>query len=336
MNGLVIFSQFPSDIRYTLWLYEEFKEKRPIAIYVVNVYNSYKFFKDLRLSKCTVEFIPYKYNLRTPIGIMREKIRLLRYYRKHFRKLDSCEIYFFSYYFDYLTFYFIKKLSGSNKILLFDFFDVKRQRAKGIGFIDYMKLIALYFLTGIPFFYTKQVEMNIITFPYEKYNVKKVHKDLDFNSIRRYLYRLNTDKKRNVLLFESNGINDEYFMEYRETLIRILSDILTHNYDIFIKPHPRKGHSKFLNDLNVRFVEDYIPAELIDVENISFIIGIESTSTTYIAENKEIPVYSLIDLFDFKNNEVKQYYKDYLKKVSEGKLIFIKKYADFLEILNKM
>ncbi len=335
MNRIIIFSQFPSDLRYTLWLYEKYKGKCSISIYVVNVYNSYTFLKNLDLKHCVINFIPYISNVRSPVGVIREKIRLYKFYKKYFEKIENCKIYFFSYYFDYITSYFIRKLSHFNKVFLFDFLDVRREEAKRVGFRNFLELLALYFLTGVPFIYTKQFNDNILTFPYKRYDIKKIYPTVDFSLIDSYLYKLNMNKKKNVLFFESNGIKDGYFTGYRETLTRILSDILKYNYDVYLKPHPRKSYSRFVREFNIKFIKEYIPAELIETEEMSFIFGIESTSiaSVSIGKNRKVIVYSLIDLFNFTDSSIKHTFKEYLKNVSDGKLKFIKGYNDFLEIL---
>jgi hypothetical protein len=65
-----------------------------------------------------------------------------------------------------------------------------------------------------------------------------------------------------------------------------------------------------------------IPAELFDISSFDFIFGIDSYSITYLSAQSD-KVYSLIELFKFKDESVKQNYIDYLNENSQHKIKYL-------------
>ncbi len=336
MKNIIIFCQSPSDIRHTLWLYEKNSKESRIYIYVVNVHNNYKFLKSLGLENCVINFFPYEHNLRNPLGILKEKIYLIKAFKEHFKNIKVSDIYFFSHYFDYITFFFIKRLAQTNVIFFIDVFKVNREKVERLNIKDILKLLILYFITGISFICTGEDEKKVVTFPYEHYGVKKIEPKIDMSFIKKYSYKLKTDKIKSILFFESNGVMEDCYLDYRETLTQILIDLLANNYCIFIKPHPKKGYSNFISNLHVNMVEGYIPAEFIDLSTVNFVMGIESVGIANIARVENIPVFSIIDLFRFKNSDLKLSFKDYLKANSAEKIRFIDSYELLLKLFHKV
>jgi hypothetical protein len=138
--------------------------------------------------------------------------------------------------------------------------------------------------------------------------------------LKQYQYRINSQtSKKKLLLFEGNGVLESFYVDYEKTL-RACIEKLSKKYTIYIKPHPRVGHSSFLNDCKVSIVEDYIPSEFIFLNNFDVILGIV---TTAIATAKHHNKYSLINVFEFNDKNVKIKFKEYMDEISRGSLLHI-------------
>ena len=145
-------------------------------------------------------------------------------------------------------------------------------------------------------------------------SIKVNPKDLDG-----YRYKINSNHKKNLLLFESNGILDKSFVNYQKELTQIILKVID-KYDVYIKPHPRLGYSKFLNTYKINIIESYIPSELLRISDFDIVLGIDSAS---IATGQHLNKFSLIDLFEFSDETRKNYLKNYLNKLSKNKLIYL-------------
>ena len=119
-------------------------------------------------------------------------------------------------------------------------------------------------------------------------------------------------------------------------MVQTLQDV----YDILLKYFPKekigyKLHPGRENDLFMEFgnkIENYIPAEFLFNEKVKIIITPYSSALSHI-ENKLC--ISLIDLIPNKNQKLKVYIKDRLKKMSVGKLKFPKTLKDFEKLIKK-
>jgi hypothetical protein len=323
MEEKIIFSQSPVDIRYVLWLYERFHGKASVSIYVTNVYNSYLYLQSLGLSDCSLTFIPYRPDFRTPAGIVRQRRDLKKLYKRKLSYSNGAAVYFFTYYYDWVTFYFLKRLASKNRIHLIDVYKVKRQRSAGITISQQIKRFIIFIITGVWHEYTEGVNDRVITFPYRRFGVEESNEKFDPDVLKRYMYRVDKGKGKRVLFFESNGADEEMFIGYEDTITGVLHALLNAGIGVFLKPHPRQGHSKFVEDLPVEIIDSAVPAELIDIEGFDAVVGIESMSIANIAAQEKLPVFSLLDLLRFKNDAVREGYRKYLVEKGNGRVTFV-------------
>ena len=78
-------------------------------------------------------------------------------------------------------------------------------------------------------------------------------------------------------------------------------------FHIYIKPHPRLGHSKFLEKYCEDVLPAYIPFEFYDTELFDAICVVYSTITNHSNGTSRTPILSLINLFKSDNVEMKDY-----------------------------
>jgi hypothetical protein len=83
-------------------------------------------------------------------------------------------------------------------------------------------------------------------------------------------------------------------------------------------------------------IPSFIPAEFIKIKNASLCIGISSTSLAHFAINSEILTYSLLNLYEFNNNNDKNIFKNYLIQLSDNKIKYFKDFLDFENVIKKI
>ena len=317
MRQLIIFSQAPADIIYVLSLYEQKKDHYKVKIIVVNVINNFKFLKGLKL-KAEIEYVPVIAK-KNPLKLFIFFIRLRIIYIKLFNKIDRSEIYFFSNTEDYVTAFFIEKLSFKHNVYFIDIHKIKGPESN--GFKNILSKIIVQFLLGIRikfFIHYSGITAYQYLFDPNRVVEKKLHPN--DNVLKQYQYRINSqaDKKK-LLLFEGNGALSSFYVDYEKTL-RASIEKLSKKYKIYIKPHPRLGYSDFLIDCDVIIVESHIPSEFIFLNNFDVILGIV---TTAIATAKHHNKCSLINVFEFNDKSVKIKFKKHMDEISGGSLTYI-------------
>ena len=317
MKKLVLFSQSPGDIRYVINLYEEFKELNEIKIVVVTVINNYKFLKSLDL-KADIEFVPLvsKKNI-LKLSIFFIRLRFI--YNYLFFKCEDANVYFFSNTMDYVTAYFVKKLSIRNTVHFIDIYKVEGLSLKGVKYTFLTFIVEL--ILGINIRFLRYHSGDICY----QYNFKKDNvfsKEPKLNSEIKDCYQsrvLSNTKKSKLILLEGNGVTNQHYVNYEKNL-RDCIEALSIKYEIYIKPHPRIGFSNFLIDCDVQILESSIPAEFIFWADFQIVLGIDTAAITKAEhENK----YCVIDCFDFKNQKKKIKLKEYLNAQRDGCLQYV-------------
>lgn len=114
---------------------------------------------------------------------------------------------------------------------------------------------------------------------------------------------------KNILFFESRGEDAGYFSNYQNNLTELLSKLRILGA-VYIKPHPTHGISRFLEGDDLKVLDKSTPAVMINLKDFSMIVGIESAA---LKEVRHPYLVSVIDSFDFVNNDVKENFKKYLK-----------------------
>lgn len=323
MNEIIIFSQAPADIQYVLFLYKINISEHKINIFVVNVYNNYKYLNSLKLN-AEISFIPLIGQKKT-IQFIEHVLNLKSLYRKTFKHSSNNKVYFFSLNYDYVTAFFVNKLSLNNNVHFCDIYSINGPEINNI-FLSIKKILCEYLLGfNIKFF----MNGSTLTYQYvfKNTNIKVSNIEIKKSLIDCYKFKISIKSKSNkksVLLFESNGMVENYFVKYENDLKELIISLIS-EYKVYIKPHPRVGYSKILNDYDLKIIEDYIPSELLSYNDFSILLGIESTAiATVLHPNK----FSLIDIFEFKKPEVKENFRSYLNNLSKSELKYINSIED--------
>ncbi len=326
MKKMIVFVQASRDIIYALKLYKINRDKYDITFYVIDHENNYNYLKSLGLINCRIEFIP-NYSLRLLTNIFREKFRLARLYRKEFSDLSGAKVYFFCNYFDFKTFYFVSRLACSNKVIFYNHYKMTRKLRNDWSPAVCIKLAIIWFVTGILFQISGQG--NTLQLDYEKFPIEETYNSVNKKDLEEYLQLIEADD-RSVLLFETNieGVNPH--LDYKLVLDSVINFLLSHNYAIYVKPHPRLGVSSFMDGYPVRMLDRVVPIELMDLSKFSYAIG---NTTAALAGCDEIEsIISFMLLIDFVDDEVKSEYHGYLMNL-DSSIQFPATFTEFKKLI---
>ena len=327
-NDLILFFQAPANLPYLLKQYEENVGKKNIYIYVMNVENDYKFIKSLNLKVKEITFISYEWlvpRYRRTWLTQRKRVRMI--YRQHFKWIENASIYFYSAVSDWMTFYFIKKLSYNegNEVFYADHYDMleKRMENRPLNHAEKLERLMYWFVTGIRMdFNFKQI---MYAMPYQRYNIRKIVAE-EILSTKDYQYVPNTDPSRKNILYLSNPWSaDGHQAKEKAALetIQFIEHLKRKGFKIIIKGHPRL----LLDDRFAKVADEVIPpyilSEFINVDKVDVILCVESSAAHYFTEFTNKPVYSLIYLYHSASEEKKNYYAQYLRDLTHGKINFL-------------
>ena len=334
VKDIILFCQAPADIQYVLSIYERDKYKAEITIFCINVEGMFNFFKSLELELKDLVFISYtglQISYKKPIHFIKAKNTLNALYNKYFKNIHEHKIFFFSHFFDFVTFFFISKLSKSNSISFINHYDdaIKKNYFRPKKSLRLRINKSMYnFVTGINFDFYKFNNSMIIEFPIEYYNITEITENiLDDIVFSKYKYSLDKVDSYSILFLEANYLDSDTYINYEETTMKILSLLKQNEYFIYLKPHPRIGYSKFIEKQVDLVVNADIPAEFISERQFDYIVGIGSSGLSYFANRKNTITISLVNLYQFKEEKIKKRAVDYLNDISSN-IVFVNNFNE--------
>lgn len=340
MPKIVLFCQAPADVQYVLALYHKNKAKFEIYIICVNVESMFRFLVGLNLKINKLIYIPYSYNFNSfnPFNFFKEKRRLNKLFNTHFNINEPSRIYFFSHFFDWVTFFFVSRLSQIHETYFVDHYDtssLSNFNVNNYSLKKILQLIILYYMSNIKFQFVALSGKPRIEFPYWKYKIRKIEPpQFDFDLFSTYSYSFQVNNYPALLIFETNYSNyDTLIRNYLLTMRNILVTLNLKGFKIYIKGHPKNSYSKGLATEICETIPNYIPAEFLKLDSFNAVLGVESVSLANICNRFSLPVISLICLFDWHVESVKEEYINYLTKTSKNRILFPKLMSEFESIL---
>lgn len=310
MKKIVIFVQASRDIQHALAIYVRNKDTHAFKFYVVDHKNNYDYLLGLSLVNCEVKFIP-NIPLKSLGNIFREKCRLPKLYELEFSKLKKASVYFFCNYFDFKTFYFVSKLSLSNKVVFYDHYKIERHIGMMPSLRGGVKICVVWFVTGLRLKVSSNED--ILTYSWETYGIKKRFLEVQKSELREFIQPIEMQEK-SVLFFDSNDQESKLYKNYASTLMSLVEFFRLRNYSIYVKPHPRLGMSDCLNKYPIKILDESIPMELMDLSNFDCVIGNATAALTSVYGQKKI--FSFLLMLDFYDGEMKNQYHQYLTSLS--------------------
>lgn len=339
MKEVILFCQAPKDVQYCLTIYEQQNKKCDISIFVINIEGIYKFFIELNLDLKQLVFIPINdiFTDRNPLIIVKEFIRVKRIKRKYFHDRLNCNVYFFYTVFDWVTAALVTYLSKKNKVTFVGIDNPADQSfSRSFSAYSISCVILLYFITGIKFHFLKHNFGNILNFNYFDYPIVRNNNCFNFNDsvFKKYCYKPKVTKP-SIFLFENKQDEYDFYKNYESTL-KIILDIFCEKFNVLIKPHPRQGYTEIIDDYtNVEFISTYIPGEFLDLSEMKYIFGIDTTALAAFSKENPSKVFCLLTLFEFNDINKKNYQINHLNLLSENKIKYIKDLDTLKKIINE-
>lgn len=336
---LIIFFQAAADFSYIIQLYNKYKGKRDIYLFVINVENNYKFVKSLDLDLKKLVFIPYyDLSLKRVYRYITQAVRVRFLWNKYMRNFDSADVVFFSCAFDWMTAYFVKKLSlfPNNRVFTagtynnYDniFYKMIGDKLINVGLTVRKKidLLLLYMMTGIKFVSWK--EFRGYVFPYYDYPIKKRQINIDVEVLNLYKYKIKKSNNKSVIFFPNPWVEEGKMIEEQvdKEMADVIIELKRKGYKVIVKGHPRLGLPKVISDVCDDVIPLYIPAEFVDFTGVDLILGFTSTSIVFYSKNSTIPTYSLINFIHSADQ----------RKLDEHKKILISMAGDGINIPKSM
>ena len=334
MQNIIIFCQAPADIQYALTIYERNKNHVRISVFCINVEGMYKFIESLNLNLEELVFIPYDFNFYylKPIQIIKVKRKLALLKTKYFDNIKNRKIYFFSHFFDYMTFFFVSKLCSNNNINFINHYDnaIKKNYNRPQKKIKLFITKNIYqFITGINFKFYAFNNSIILEFTFKDYGIKEIKENiLDDNIHSKYTYNVEVNNSKNILLLETDFQKVNNYINYIKTTKQVMQILKQIGYSIYLKPHPRIGYSRFLDDYIDSIVNADVPAEFINENQFDLVIGIGSSGLAYFANRKKIKVISLMNIYQYYDENTKKRAFEYINDLSSN-VRFIKNLDEF-------
>jgi len=316
LKKIILFSQSPADTKYVLSIYERYKTKRIITIFVVNVYNNFVFYQKLGLT-ANLKFIPLiaqdnKFKFLAYIV----RLRFLR--RRLCLEISDSSVYYFSNNHDYVTSTLIEGLSKANSVYFVDINKIDGDEIKSKK--NYLKKMVVKVLLGVNIKFFNSCGFVGYQYIHDKTKVNVIDMSVDMNTLSNHMEKIQTaDGRKSLLLFETNNKSLKYFTDYEKDLVGLLS-VIVNTYKIYVKPHPRLGYSKCLDFYDVDVIDVCTPSEFLSLDAFSVLLGVDTSAIATATHHKK---FSLIDFFGFKNQADKEDIKIYLNKLSKGKLEYL-------------
>jgi hypothetical protein len=195
-----------------------------------------------------------------------------------------------------------------------------------------LKKLLLNCIVGNHISYMKVGSRLFPTFDYSNIRIEEIVLKTNPDNISKYMFEVQVPFKKSILFFESNGQRVPHFVDYVKTIDQVLNVFRQSGFEVFIKPHPRLGYSRMLDDHGFIFIESYVPGEMIKIENFDYVIGFASTSLTITIDGGKTKVLSLIDLLDYKSADNKTMLKEYMLRFNDS-LYFVQTFAELQNIL---
>lgn len=323
MKKVVLFCQAPGEMNNLLSSYEEMLSENVSIVIICLKLKSLKLFLDeLNLQAEIVFFNEVPISLKKPLKWFYKN----RIVKRNLSKisLSDAHIVFFSK-FDLQLACYLHAFKNSESLTYKkgrDGIAISRESNKNIKLIYRLKalLLSLYTKSKIEIikrehrlcevikinkYPMKIQDFRIQDFIYEKYSIK---------------YPVKSDKS--VLFFsEPFQFSFQTKEEYDHLNIELVKYLKKMKYTIFAKGHPRKGLHPEVKLIVHNLIPDYIPSEFISLKEFKFAVNFFSVALC--SASFKIPAYSLIGMYNIRDFDTYNYWKQYIDETSEDRVKII-------------
>lgn len=327
-----------ADLKYVLLLSRKYNDQIN-HIYIINNEKLFEFSKTIESDNIKffqisiVNYLPL-----TPIAALLQRKEIRSTIRRYFSNFFGGRVVVYNLYYNYFLTPILTYLQQrDNEVVLCDHY-------AGDAFADflpmkntlkesYLKLVLKFFSPNFSFnFYSSKnsLAQRVIKFSNDKISKIKNDKYLEDESrIDKFKYSANVNSKPAVLFLDHGKVtSDSIIKDFAENMRNVL-DLLKKHFSVYVKPHPRLGKGKYIDDDKFYLLPDYIPAEFIKLDSFDLIVSGFSVSLAKMASSTTIRCVSVINLFSWCSDDTRNYYLKFLRAQSKNKIIFVESLSEF-------
>lgn len=355
MKEIAIFTGSYPQIKNTLYVVTQNYPKHPITI-VVGTGDYFKLLNLLneRLFNNTINLIKFELfqpkrahakGLKKIFYILPDIIRERRYwkeiYHKYLSKIEGYEVFFFDR--SASQFSLVKNLAGKNRLVYIEGWPTGTAPVpfSPANIVEFVKLIIAKLIYSRDIYLAKYPHEDSSPFVSDRF--MKEHVDIVFEGEERDKllkdfelgqYNLYDTGKFSVIYFDSSFLGSKYIKDddtYRKEFTEIFDVLIKHipESEIALKYHPDYPPTERVINIGT-LLPEFIPSELLYNDNVKMYLSISSSS---IANVEKGLVVSLLDLITFKNDTIKNSFKEILIKMSHTEILFPRSLEEFEQIL---
>lgn len=358
VSKVVIFCESYPQIKNALYVATHNCHDNSITLVIPGNHDLLKFFQVInervfRNAINIIYFQPYQARRVTAKGIkkvfhvlpdiIKERRYLKGIYNKYFAELKGAEIFFSDRYWNPYTFYLLKKLSKTIRLVYIpdpahDVLPIDKFAPTNI--VDLVSLIILKLIYGWDMTMGKLLNMKL---PYmsDKFFNREVDKVIDREERDEMMKNFDLSQFKifdvgnySVIYFDDGLIASGYVTD-KNTFRRELTNIFNilgkyfPEKKIALKYHPRHNSDKSMIEIG-DVLPDFIPAEFLYNNNIKMYISFFSLSIANVEKGLAV---SIADLISFKSDESRNQLKEILIQRSRSEILFPQSLDEFERIL---
>lgn len=359
MREVVIFCNAYTQIEIALYVATHNWHDCLITIVMLGHPNLFKFFKVIneRLFHNTIDIIYFegyqprrakakgvKKALYLLPDIRKEKQYLKGFFDEHFAGLKGAEVYFSGKGFGTYAFYFMKKLSKTNRLVYVHCQgeELTIEEFTPTNLIDLADLVINKLIYGFGIAMGRLPHIQFPCIP-DKFLKKEVAETIDHEARNEMMKDFDLSRFKEIFDIGNNYrviYFDQYLVEVgyvtdRDTYRRELTEIfnVVSKYfpknEIAHKYHPDyDGDETGIKIGNV--IERFMPAEFLYNDNVKMYLSITSCSIANVEKGLAV---SLADLITFRDNETRNQLKELLMRMSHSEILFPKSLDEFEKLL---
>lgn len=326
MKKVVIFCQAAGDIKYTLSLYERFRQTAEINIYLLPGHPAFRFIADIDLSANVywIEEPPAPFSLKTPWRLWNLRKYVSGLWKQYFREYKDAEVYFFSEVIDWITLSMIARLTKRNKVIHLEHYpyavgpaiDLRLKERVYMWFFKRGTQTEFRFCRlGDSVRHRRQVELNL-----KRVHIQSRPAEIEEGVTEKFRYPVRG--AGSAMLFIDSPSKELAVSDYEKVMREFLKECLRRGVRIMVKPHPRIPLHPLYRDYPVEEIPAYIPGEFLPISEFEWVGGLMSTLLGWTASQRH--VFSIMNCLDWKDEGARVYAENLLKHHSKGDIIFIK------------
>jgi hypothetical protein len=344
MKKVVIFCNAPFYVQQTLGLYERYRGKADISIFILQVEGLYKFLDSLDLELERLEFLPslpHRFRLASPVKNLLNMAVLSRIKKRFFKGTQNANIFFPGEFLDPVMHACVAHLLKKNRLTDFGYPSIGLTRFRFYTWKQRLFLKQFEWMTGAKTYLGSLCDSNeyrqVQFFDDEAYDIPVEQESVDFAIIRQYSWQIDAQSDRRRLLFMENNLGHMYW-HYEASMRQLLDVLKDAGFQVYIKPHPRIGCSPFLKEAQgLKFVPEYVPAQFIRDDDFYAVGSLGSTALIdFVLRRENVFCFEL--LFEQKNANDRSYGLHLMTKeprlvASGGKILMPGTFQELKELL---